>query len=194
MKNNENKWHTNASDVFSPLYNAVIFIYGNVSLNGNLNDLVSTAGSAALPTGVWRAAFLSFNNIDAAGNPKYAPPRSDTTHPEYQYSLVAGRDIDLSGTPGEGNICPQTCSDAPVNLSGYAGYIYAHEQISMHGNVSVNGIVDSEDAANCSSFVNEPGMTVSGSVQVYYDCIHPPSEGGQGLTLQSWEEVQGNSF
>jgi len=194
--NNHHQWTINGNDVWSPLYNSVIWVWGNLNLNGGPKTLCSSADTppctTALPGTVWRATFIAFGNIDTSGNPKYAPVRNDSVAPSFQYTLIAGRDIDLSGTPGGGNICPAQCDGTPTVLGGYSGIILAHEQIEITGNVTVNGIVKAEDAAQCSSFANTHGAGIggSGSAQVYYDCEHPPDNSTQSVRLISWEEIQ----
>ncbi|MCI0412485.1 hypothetical protein L0222_06735 [bacterium] len=187
---NDRLWKSNASDVYAPMYNAVIFVWGNLTLSGNLNNVCTNSGCTGLPGGIWRVTFLSLGNINASGGPRYAPVRKFEVLPDNQYLMVAGRDIELSGTPGEGDICPLTCDDLPANLAGYAGIVLAHEQISLTGNVSVNGVIKAEDAAQCANLVSGAGIQATGSVEVYYDCEHPPDTSSETTVMTSWEEVQ----
>jgi hypothetical protein len=193
--NNHHQWTINGNDVWSPLYNGVLWFWGNLNLSGGPTTLCSTNDtppcSQALPGGIWRATFISLNNIDAKGNPRYAPFRGQAYYND-QYVLIAGRDIDLGGTPGAGNICPAQCDGAPLVAAGYAGIVLAHEQLEITGNVSVNGLVKSEDAATCANFADTQGAGIggSGSAQVYYDCVHPPDTGSESVQLLSWEENQ----
>ena len=200
MNKNKNTWSINAGNVWSPLYNSVIFVYGNLTVTGSPDTLCSSLHPCSekfkLPGNIWRTSFVVFNNIKVSGTPAYAPARSYTvvSGANYQFLLISGRDITLSGTPGAKPICPANCSDPPANLAGYAGAVYAHEQIKMTGTVTVNGVLESEDAATCSDDIVGPGMSATGNVAVYYDCEHPPGTGGENVRLESWEEVQGSSF
>jgi hypothetical protein len=188
-KNNQ-IWSITANDVYSPLYNAVIFVFGNLALSGNLTNICHSGGCEGLTNSIWRASFVSVGNITVHGTPRYAPFRSFDVLPDNQYLLVSGRDILLAGNSGGGDICPLTCTDPPANLAGYAGIILAHEQLCSTGNVTINGILKSEDAAHCADLCTGQGMEISGSVEVYYDCQHPPDNSGQTVVLQSWEENQ----
>jgi Tfp pilus assembly protein PilX len=187
---NDRMWKSDSSDVYAPVYNAVIYITSNLTITGNLKNICTHSGCTGLLNNIWRVTFLTLGSIDAAGNPRYAPARSFDILPNNQYLMVAGRDIEISGTPGEGDICATACEDPPVNLAGYAGILLAHEQISLVGNVTINGTVKAEDAAQCSNLVIGEGIQATGSVEVYYDCEHPPDTSGESVRMTSWEEVQ----
>lgn len=198
MNTNHHSWTISSNSVYSPLYNAVIFVYGNLGLTGGPDNLCSSVDQdpcpgRGLPNNVWRATFVSFNNITTSGGLKYAPFRRFEVTSEYQWLLVAGRDIRLGGNTNTGPICSGSCTNPPDGAAqaGLAGIVLAHEQLRFRGNVSINGLVKSEDAADCAPLETNPlGMDISGSVEVYYDCEHPPSTGTAGARMTSWEEVQ----
>ncbi len=194
--NNERKWSINASDVYSSVYNAVIFVWGNLEVTGGPSNLCHSgdlpptcAGANTIPNNVWRVTFIVTNNIDIGGTPAYGPARSYAAS-SYPWLLVAGRDVELQGNSGGSSICPSACDDPPATLAGFSGIILVHEQLSITGSVSVNGIIKTESAADCARMVQGEGIQGSGSAEVYYDCVNPPDTSSESVRLDSWEEVQ----
>lgn len=183
-------WSINANTIFSPLYNAVIFVYGNVSITGSPTNLNWSGGSSLTPPGnKWRVTIIAFNDLDTGGTPAYAPAAAS-----FPYLFIAGRDVNLQGNAGGGssNFCPTSgdCADPILSAPGYAGVIAAHEQIRQLGNAGLDGLMVAEDHATCLDDVNDP-MTLSGSGAVHYDCDHPPDPWkNQSVRMQSWQEMQ----
>lgn len=189
---NKSGWKINANTIYSPLYNAVVFIYGNLTVTGSpANNFVYSGGSTAPPGARWRVTFVVFNNADISGTPAYAPAKED-----FYYFIVAGRDLSLSGNAGGGyNACPGTganCETPPTGTTPpYAGKVLVHEQLLFTGNVALDGTMSAEDAATCSSATNTDGngIKATGSAAIHYDCIHPPSDENEGVTTTGWEEI-----
>lgn len=96
---------------------------------------VSITSSPNTPTNPWRASLISTAHIEISGSPNMAPATDPATWKPRGLQLLAGGDIDISGTP-----------------SGLAGLIYAREQIDFHGTpsiaVGVNGAIIALDAAD----------------------------------------------
>ncbi len=187
-------------EIYSPLWGSVIFYYGNLDLNGgseikyvNTTPAQATADLTTIEDR-WRTTSIVFGSIDFSGNPIYGP-----ASPDFQVLYVAGRDIEMSGTVGGGHgnqdQCPDMspgsdCLAVPGNAAGYEGLIMAHEEINYVGNVTVDGLIIAEDAAECAD-VQQDGSVVTGSVQVHYDCNNPADPwGNRSVQLTAWEEVQ----
>jgi hypothetical protein len=199
---NEVDLNDTAQDIYTPLWGAVIFVYGNITINGG--DVVhyvdasgtNTSTNVGAVTDRWRLSLISFGNIDVAGNPVWGPANS-----AFGITLVAGRDITMGGTAGGGhgnqNQCPDMsagadCTAPPLNPAGYEGMVLSHEDVSFSGNVTLDGFIIAEDAATCATLTNNvPPNKATGSVQVHYDCVNPPDPwGNRSVQLTSWEEVQ----
>ena len=193
----------NGQDVFSPLWNSVIFIFGNLEANGgttlnyvdgagtqqtiNLEDIVATGD------GRWKMAWVVFNSARFTGNPMWGSIGAN-----FPVSIVAGRDIEMAGTgqvPGSQDQCPDMstgsdCTADPPQAAGYAGMVLAHEEVHFSGNVQLDGFIIAEDAATCSDIQSDE-VKATGSVQIHYDCTNPANLwGDQSSRLVSWEEVQ----
>ncbi len=185
-------WNINANTVYSPLYNAVIFIYGHFQINGNpASNFEHSGGSTTPPGNKWRVTFIAFGNADFSGTPAYAPAVDSLP-----FFIVAGRDLHLTGNAGGYEACPGSganCTDPPIgNTPPYAGIAIAHEQALFSGNVAMDGILIAEDAATCQSHVQTDGNGIksTGSAAIHYDCVHPPNPFAEAVTLISWEEIQ----
>lgn len=200
---NKAEWSHTTGNMFTPMFGSVLFIYGNLMIDGGSNLwYVTTAGIqsataqdvfAAPMEGRWRASFIVFNNADFQGNPIYGP--ASTT---FQITMVAGRDITLGGTGGAGlgnqDQCPDMtgdCTATPLNVAGYEGMVLAHEEVQFAGNVTLDGFIIAEDAATCSDMYAAGESVATGSVQVHYDCEDPDDPWKRkSVRLVGWEEVQ----
>lgn len=213
ITNNKGEWDSGSSIVYSPFYGATVFFYGNVNLHGNLNNLKYVNAGAqttvALPNTRWRITIISYGNITVSGNPAYAQAFADlakscnnapcTAPEDFAFQMVAGRDIRLGGTPGGGpgsqDQCPSMapgsdCTAAPGLQAGFEGIYLAHEQVEFAGNVTMDGFIIAEDSPNCSPAQSNDSRAY-GSVQIHYDCEHPPDPwGNQNSRMVSWEEVR----
>ena len=70
INRNKAEWSLNANTIYSPLYNAVIFVYGNVNVNGNPgSNLLWSGGTVTPPSGRWRVTLVVFNDLDVQGTP-----------------------------------------------------------------------------------------------------------------------------
>ncbi len=142
----------------------------------------------------WRASWIVFNNLVFDGNPIFGPANSS-----FPYTAVTGRDIYMGGTGGGGHgnqaQCPDMslsadCTAPPGNPAGFEGMLLAHEEIRFNGNVTLDGFIIAEDAAQCSDQMDEPSLA-GGSVQIHYDCLNPPDPWGQrSVHIVSWQEIQ----
>lgn len=193
-------WDFGANTVWSPLYGAVLFVYGSVKISGNPGDASSldycmhSGCSAALPGGLWRLSIISYGSIEISGQADLAPANPGE---DYGFLLVAGRDIKISGNPQEDVVgCSGTCpSTAPSSIADRGGIYAAHEQVQISGNPNIFGFITIEDALDCSPTVDGQGHGVSefnGNPQVFYDCEHPPSPWITAGTAErlSWHEVE----
>ena len=186
---NKAVWSLNSNTVYSPLYNAVVFVYGNLGVNGNPSHTMAySGGTTSVPGGHWRVSIMVFNNLDVQGTPAYAPATFS-----FPYLFAAGRDISLQGNAGGGgNFCPVSGGcDSPVGTAaGYEGIIEAHEQIYQTGSAGVDGMLVAEARATCSNAVSGP-MSIQGNAKVHYDCDHPPDPWkNQSVRMQAWQEIQ----
>jgi hypothetical protein len=187
------------SDIFSPLYNAVIFFRGNVDFGGNLSSLVyhnGFTGGASIAIDddavfdlnkTWRLTLIGFGNINAGGTVNINPPAND---PNYRWAIVAGRDLRLHGTANAMDCDSTNCDAAPSNTqANFAGAFLAHESIGFNGTVGVNGYVVAEDRATCSTY--EDSTIINGSLQIHYDCSNPADFWKtSSVRMQNWEEGQ----
>ena len=184
-------WRTQGNTVYSPLYNAVLFVYGDVSLGGNLDNIVYFGGTESLATNLndkWRLTVISTGHLDVAGTVRYGPAGVN-----FQYSFVSGRDLQLAGNDNTFQCSTTDCDGSPVGTTpAYAGSFVAHEQIRNNGNVGVNGFMIAEEHATCDNFVT--GNSVFGSTSIYYDCNNPVDPWkAAAVRMRDWEEVQRQS-
>jgi len=188
---NRGKWRATGNDIWSPLYGAIIFVWGHVDLGGNLTQMRNSGTTIAPPpNNRWRISFMSTGYINVSGTPAYSTAKSDIV-PQL---FVAGRDVQLAGN-ANGSIreCGRTAGNY-CNISGtvasFAGFIGAHEQINMSGNTSLDGFMIAEDAANCGTMVNSATgiSTFNGVPSVMYDCVHPPNPFDTGVKPAAWQE------
>ena len=133
------KWNADATTIFSPMYNAIIFVVGNVSFDGDmLNGFLQFYDhnpvspnlpgtySIASPFTHWRISPVAYGRVDMNGNTWMAPANSDVggcagdnAVQACNIGAAAGRDVELRGGSGSGcggSPAPDTCSLCP-NLS-----------------------------------------------------------------------------
>jgi hypothetical protein len=167
---------------------------------------VTIGGSPGTSTAPWQASILTeaspntpdephcphtAGDIDITGSPRmrYPCPAAnptcdpDPTKPQpVPVLLVAGRDLRLSGNPGEGEI-------------NYEGALAAHEQFSFGGRPNIKGAVITEDACQTSGSlidnsrgVDADSSRLTGSVTIVYDGgLQLPF--GRSLRMNSWAEL-----
>jgi hypothetical protein len=138
---NRQQWQADGTTIFSPMYNAIIFVVGNMSFTGEmengfiqffddvvLSPTVQGTYSVANPMGRWRISTVSYGRIDANGTPRFGPANSSvggcmngTREQACNLGFAAGRDLELRGGAGSGcdvetppescNLCPNIGSD-----------------------------------------------------------------------------------
>ena len=197
------KWTYASDTVWSPLYGAVIWVYGNAAITGNPGESSSvdfrcSAGAGCnpttLPKSLWQVSLLSLGDIEIAGQTNIGPANPDKN---YSFLLIAGRDLLLSGdTQEDTNACGATCTTSIFSGLKYMGGIFAaHEQIQISSSGNIFGFLLAEDAIDCSTTVDGMGRgltTIDGSPSIYYDCQHPanPWAAVSGFKIQSWQEIE----
>ncbi len=195
-------WDYGSDTIYSPLYGAVIWVYGGVKLAGNPGksgsiDFQCSGGagcsSSSLPNGLWRVSFITNGDIEISGQANVGPANPDQ---DYHYLLMSGRDIKINGNPQEDSpACGSGCSTtSPSNISGMAGIIAAHEQIGISGNPNIFGFMVAEDSIDCSPMVDGGSggvSTLGGSPNIFYDCNHPPNPWASANITERlwWQEV-----
>jgi hypothetical protein len=191
-------WIYAGKTVYSPLYGAVIWVLGSVRLQGNAGDSGNVeflcsgeAGcvSTVLPHGTWPASLIAVGDVDLSGSANVSAANPDAG---YDYLLISGRDVKLSGNTQEDTAaCGGSCaSTPPSDIARIAGAIAAHEQIEIGGSPNVFGMLVAEEAIDCSNDVN--GQTkINGTPEIHYDCEHPPDPWLIGRRrIDSWQEVE----
>ncbi len=188
------------NDIYSPLYNAVIFTYANVDVGGNVSRLYynNGAGNGAANIQVdddaafdlnatWRLTVIGWSNIRGGGTININPPAGD---PNYRWALIAGRDLRLHGTANDLACHGTDCNGAPSGTqANFAGAYLAHESIGFNGTIGVNGFVVAEDRASCSQY--EDSTVVNGSLDIHYDCNNPADIWkSESVRMKDWEEMQ----
>ncbi|MCP3980725.1 MAG: hypothetical protein GY716_15595 [bacterium] len=191
----EGKWDYGSDTIYSPLYGAVVWILGNVTIGGNPGDSSSVdfqcsggagCSSGSLPGGLWPVTVIAVGDIEMSGQSNLGPANPDAG---YHFSLIAGRDLKLNGNPQEDtSACGSSCSTGvPSGIVGMAGIFAAHEQIAISGNPNIFGFMVAEDAIDCSGTVT--GTAFNGDPQLFYDCNHPPNPWATpALTKRVWWE------
>jgi len=195
IKDGGTKWDYSTDFVYSPMYNAVVFVYGNVYVGGNPGNSSSgiyckdsgCTGAGGVPLDTWQVSLISVGSIRISGNPSMSPAN---TAAGFWHLYIAGRDVYVSGNPGATQACASGCSTtSPSNVDTYAGIIAAHEQIQISGNPQILGFMLAENAIDCSAEVDGMGggfSTVNGNPQIYYDCNNPPNPWAQQAEVQYW--------
>ncbi len=191
-------WDYGSDTVYSPLYGAVIWVFGGVKLAGNPGksgsiDFQCSGGagcsSSNMPNDLWRVSFITNADIEISGQANLGPANPDK---DYHFLLMSGRDIKINGNPQEDSpACGSGCSTTtPASIDGMAGIIAAHEQIGISGNPNIFGFMIAEDAIDCSDMVNggSGGLsTINGNPNIFYDCNHPPNPwASANITEQLW--------
>lgn len=205
-------WTIPGGTVYSPLYGAVIFVYGHTNLSGNLGNIkfnngncnstgcaagaeVTISNAESDPPSTWKVTAITYGHVDLGGGVRYSPAFGATIN-NYQFAIVAGRDIKMHGTTNSFGCNTTDCDGTPTGTTAdYSGIFVMHEQLDASGNVGVNGFMIAEDRVDCDNFVQATGGNLSnqghGSVQVHYDCTNPSDPWrGQSTRLREWEELQ----
>ena len=194
LKEGEPKWDFGGNRIYSPIYNAVFFVYGEMIVGANppSDGICSSTGCvSSVPANTWKVSIIAVNNINVSGEPVMAPANS----PAYPFLLVGGRDVGVSGnSTGSTTKCGtiNTCTVQAGNSVTHAGIIAAHEQVKINGDPSLDGFIVIEDAVDCSTFHTRSGgyQDFSGNPEIHYDCVNPPNPWAGKVKLTSWEEVQ----
>ena len=187
-------------NLYSPLYNAVIFVVGNIStIAGNLSNLNYNNAGAQAQIAIdddvvfdlnktWRVTIVATGNINATGTVNINPPTADTN----KWGIIAGRDLEIGGNADDFDCSGTDCDVLPTGtLSTFAGAYLAHEQVRFHGNPGINGYVIAEDRAACSNAVNQSESDVAGNPSIHYDCENPSDPWpAMSVRLRDWEEAQ----
>jgi hypothetical protein len=189
------------NDLYSPLYNAVIFTYSDTDFGGNVSRLyyydTATANNAANIdidddalfdlNATWRITVIGYGNVTAGGTVNINPPAGD---PNYKWAVVAGRDLRLHGTADDLACNSSDCNGAPTGTQqNFAGAYLAHESVGFNGTIGVNGFVIAEDRATCSN--HETSTIVNGSLDIHYDCNNPADIWTtESVRMKDWEETQ----
>jgi len=134
-------------------------------------DKDSDSGSGSPPSGVTlKLTLIAENDIIISGNPDIENYKN-ASHPEEIQNLlfVSGLDLDFGGN---------------LNQS-VEGIVIAKEQISLGGNVTLNGYVIASDLTATGDTVD--GNDVSGSFKVTYNGLKNPFLNDQ-VSILSWKE------
>jgi len=183
--------------IFSPMYGAVLWVVGGVKVAGDVGapgsiEFTCSAGagcaSATLPDDLWRASLIALANVEINGNVSMGPANPAQG---YHIQAIAGRDLVIAGDVGPPTAsCASGCSaTAPAGIEALAGVYAAHEQVSFNGTPHLFGLILADHAIDCSGKVS--GDTdIGGTVDLFYDCVHPPNPWLQipDLKLLSWQE------
>lgn len=202
LKDGNPSWDAGlGSVIYTPLYNAVFWVYGRTNLQSNPGNKICGGGqncgdTSSLPNppgGHWAASFISVGDINISGNGLFTPAN---TSGGFAFMFISGRDVLIGGNAGAGQSkCGPSgspCNEVPSNPALYAGIIASHEQVKNNGNYSFDGFMFIEDAVDCSNGHNRSGgyFDFSGNPDVHYDCIHPPNPWQDKVRVLSWKEVQ----
>ena len=189
---NRQQWLADGTTIFSPMYNAVIFVVGNMSYTGEMengfiqffDDVVlspTVQGTYSVPNlmGRWRISTISYGRIDANGTPRFGPANSsvggcanDRADQACNLGFAAGRDLELRGAAGSGcddlsascNLCPNVQADpnADCEVSNVVPFGYEGYFVA-HEQVSLRG------NANFAGFV---------IAEEAANCVEPQGQGG----------------
>jgi cell division initiation protein len=188
--------------VFSPVYGAVLWAYGGIKLAGAAGSALSTfecsAGAGCNPTvfpdDLWRVSLIAVGSVEVAGDVIVGPANPQAS---YHIQAVAGRDLKISGNIGPTvDACASGCaSTAPAGVDAQAGAWAAHEQLSLSGTSSFHGFLLADDAIDCASHVS-PVTTITGTVDIFYDCVHPPNPWltVPDLDTLAWQEARSGTY
>jgi hypothetical protein len=190
--------NTQGSDIYSPIYNAVLFIRASSAYGGNLSQLRYNNGTTTVGIDIdddptfdlnrtWRITVITFGSADAGGNMYISPPATD---PNYRWAIIAGRDIVLHGNVNDMDCNATDCEGPPTGTqTNFGGAVLAHESVGFNGTIGVNGYVIAEDRASCDGL--QDSTIVNGSLDIHYDCSNPADYWkSQSVKLQDWEEAQ----
>ena len=135
---------------------------GNTGYNGTyyLEGNVTVSGNPGSTSTPWVTTLIATGDLIISGNPTIQTSVTDTL-------FIAGLDLRISGNPS----------------LGFNGLIAAHEQFSLSGNATINGLIIAEDASATDNTVTSD--TDSGNLTINYNCnLNPPLQGS--LQILSW--------
>ena len=150
----QGKWTAGSSDIT----NGFFYVEGDF-------------GTTGTPAG-WETSIVADGYIDFGGNADVVNYKNASDTEDIQdVFLVAGTDIEFSGTPS----------------NTIQGFIAAAEQISISGNISVNGFIVASDSAATENLVTS--NTISGSATVTYngDIVAPFLD--NKVSIIAWQET-----
>jgi hypothetical protein len=157
-------------------YDGVYYLYhGSAKVSGNPGDPGAPWNVTILAEAQYTGAEPNHcphtgGDIELSGNPK---TRAHTK--AYPLLFIAGRDLQISGNPGAGEM-------------NYEGFMGAHEQFKVSGNPSVFGSIVAND--NCDtpgSPVNVSEVEVSGNPNITYNGAEIPL--GRIIRITHWLEI-----
>jgi len=193
------RWKYDGPEVYSPLFGAVIWVHGGIKIAGSVGapgSIDFRCGSGAgcnpndLPDDLWRASIVAVGSIEITGNVVTGPANPAAG---YGIQFVAGRDLKISGNIGPSvDACVSGCSTpAPAGIQAKGGAFAAHEQVSIGGTSTIFGFVLSDDAVACDNTASG-AMDIGGTVDVFYDCVHPVNPWIQLPDLQAlaWQDAE----
>ena len=197
IRHDGKQWSHSNGVVYSPVYNSVIFVKGNLDLSSGIGgglglycDTALCPVPGSIPGGMWSVSHIVEGYINVGGTPSYRP--LDTQ--DFSFLLIAGRDIEISGSPGGNDVCPTTCSTTPPSpADAYSGIIATHEELRISGGPNVMGFVLVESAVDCEDLVDGDGRfasSLAGDFHLYYDCNNPPNPWQEEPRLVEWHEIE----
>lgn len=132
-------------------------------LDGNINVLNTPDP--------FQVSIIAEGFIDFGGNGDIVNYQGGPSPDIDQLFLIAGTDLEFSGTPA----------------NQIEGMLYAGEQMSVSGNVDINGFVVSADLADDENLVS-PESSISGNMSVTYNCNGVTPFFSDRVLVLSWQE------
>ena len=139
------------------LANGIYYVEGDINVLGTPDP--------------FEVSILSDGYIDFGGNGDVVNYQGGPSPDIDQLFLIAGTDLEFSGNPS----------------NQIEGMLYAGEQMSISGNVDINGYVVSADLADAENLVS-PESSISGSLSVTYNCNGVSPFFSDHVLILSWQE------
>ena len=190
-------WRSNTTDIYSPLYNAVIFVYGNFRLDdatgASSSQYCSSSGCTSVPGSGWMVSVISYGDIKLLDQVPYLRPAN--ADGGFDVQLVAGRDLKIEdGLNATADVCSSGCSTTtPSDIVTAAGLFAAHEQMFVESSsTEIYGRLGIENGADCSTTTNSSSSRNSSfhDASIFYDCTNPASEASTTVGMTAWQEFQ----
>jgi hypothetical protein len=119
----------------------------------------------------FQVTIIAEGYIDFGGNGDVVNFKGGPSPDIDELFLIAGTDLEFSGNPA----------------NQVEGMLYAGEQMSISGNVDINGFVISANLADDENLVS-PESSISGSLTVTYNCNGITPFFSDHVTILSWQE------